>query len=248
MGWGDLPARSARPEGPADGPAASRSGISQFRLVPVPGSSKSTPTVANGHLGLRSSSIPTSENGIRSRSTPSRRARAEQRHAGGAALRTRTGAIRHPRRGTVERTSDIDNIVVSAAGWHAGTSAISGRIVLANRRCGRGRTRDGKRSETVTGVVMMLMGELRVVAGRVRDRGHQEDAAAAGCHGRTALRPQLRWRRRRLHGPEEPHRSGVKIAVPLLLATSGRLSFAAPPSRLPCSSRSRDGAGGPSGT
>ena len=72
--------------------------------------------------------------------------------------------------GLVERTSDIDNIVVSAA--QDGTPVYIrnlGQTVLAPQVRQGAVTRDGN-GETVTGVVMMLMGEnSRVVASRVRD-------------------------------------------------------------------------------
>ena len=72
--------------------------------------------------------------------------------------------------GLVERISDIDNIVVSAAA--DGTPVYIrnvGRTVLAPQVRQGAVTRDG-RGETVTGVVMMLMGEnSRVVAQRVRE-------------------------------------------------------------------------------
>jgi cobalt-zinc-cadmium resistance protein CzcA len=72
--------------------------------------------------------------------------------------------------GLVERTTDIDNIVVSAA--EDGTPVYIrnlGQTVFAPQVRQGAVTRDGN-GETVTGVVMMLMGEnSRVVAGRVRD-------------------------------------------------------------------------------
>jgi len=72
--------------------------------------------------------------------------------------------------GLVERVSDIDNIVVSAAA--DGTPVYIrnlGQTVLAPQVRQGAVTRDGE-GETVTGVVMMLMGETsRVVAARVRD-------------------------------------------------------------------------------
>ncbi|HKS60460.1 MAG TPA: CusA/CzcA family heavy metal efflux RND transporter [Xanthobacteraceae bacterium] len=72
--------------------------------------------------------------------------------------------------GLVERVNDIDNIVVSAAA--DGTPVYIrnlGQTVLAPQVRQGAVTRDGD-GETVTGVVMMLMGEnSRVVAARVRD-------------------------------------------------------------------------------
>ena len=72
--------------------------------------------------------------------------------------------------GLVEKISDIDNIVVAAA--DDGTPVYIrnvGRTVLAPQVRQGAVTRDG-RGETVTGVVMMLMGEnSRVVAQRVRE-------------------------------------------------------------------------------
>ena len=72
--------------------------------------------------------------------------------------------------GLVERVNDIDNIVVSAAA--DGTPVYIrnlGQTVLAPQVRQGAVTRDGQ-GETVTGVVMMLMGEnSRVVAARVRD-------------------------------------------------------------------------------
>jgi len=72
--------------------------------------------------------------------------------------------------GLVERISDIDNIVVSAA--EDGTPVYIrnlGQTVFAPQVRQGAVTRDGN-GETVTGVVMMLMGEnSRVVAARVRD-------------------------------------------------------------------------------
>jgi cobalt-zinc-cadmium resistance protein CzcA len=72
--------------------------------------------------------------------------------------------------GLVERVNDIDNIVVSAAA--DGTPVYIrnlGQTVLAPQVRQGAVTRDGE-GETVTGVVMMLMGEnSRVVAARVRD-------------------------------------------------------------------------------
>ena len=72
--------------------------------------------------------------------------------------------------GLVERVSDLDNIVVSAA--EDGTPVYIknlGQTQLAARVRQGAVTRDGK-GETVTGVVMMLMGEnSRVVAERVRE-------------------------------------------------------------------------------
>lgn len=72
--------------------------------------------------------------------------------------------------GLVERVSDIDNIVVSAA--EDGTPVYIrnlGQTVFAPQVRQGAVTRDGN-GETVTGVVMMLMGEnSRVVAARVRD-------------------------------------------------------------------------------
>ena len=72
--------------------------------------------------------------------------------------------------GLVERISDIDNIVVDAA--EDGTPVYIknlGQTQLAARVRQGAVTRDGK-GETVTGVVMMLMGEnSRVVAQRVRE-------------------------------------------------------------------------------
>ena len=72
--------------------------------------------------------------------------------------------------GLVERISDIDNIVVAAA--QDGTPVYIrniGETVFAPKVRQGAVTRDG-RGETVTGVVMMLMGEnSRVVAQRVRD-------------------------------------------------------------------------------
>ena len=72
--------------------------------------------------------------------------------------------------GLVERITDIDNIVVTAA--EDGTPVYIknlGQTQLAPRVRQGAVTRDGK-GETVTGVVMMLMGEnSRVVAERVRD-------------------------------------------------------------------------------
>ncbi|MEQ1760093.1 MAG: CusA/CzcA family heavy metal efflux RND transporter [Vicinamibacterales bacterium] len=72
--------------------------------------------------------------------------------------------------GLVERISDIDNIVVTAA--EDGTPVYIknlGQTQLAARVRQGAVTRDGM-GETVTGVVMMLMGEnSRVVAQRVRD-------------------------------------------------------------------------------
>jgi len=72
--------------------------------------------------------------------------------------------------GLVERVSDIDNIVVSAG--EGGTPVYIrnlGQTVFAPQVRQGAVTRDGN-GETVTGVVMMLMGEnSRVVAGRVRD-------------------------------------------------------------------------------
>ena len=72
--------------------------------------------------------------------------------------------------GLVERIPDIDNIVVSAA--EDGTPVYIknlGQTQFAARVRQGAVTRDGK-GETVTGVVMMLMGEnSRVVAERVRD-------------------------------------------------------------------------------
>ena len=72
--------------------------------------------------------------------------------------------------GLVERLSDIDNIVVSAG--EGGTPVYIrnlGQTVFAPQVRQGAVTRDGN-GETVTGVVMMLMGEnSRVVAGRVKD-------------------------------------------------------------------------------
>ncbi|MEQ1574706.1 MAG: CusA/CzcA family heavy metal efflux RND transporter, partial [Vicinamibacterales bacterium] len=72
--------------------------------------------------------------------------------------------------GLVERVTDIDNIVVSAA--EDGTPVYIrnlGQTVFAPQVRQGAVTRDGD-GETVTGVVMMLMGEnSRVVAARVRD-------------------------------------------------------------------------------
>ncbi len=72
--------------------------------------------------------------------------------------------------GLVERVNDIDNIVVSAAA--DGTPVYIrnlGQTVLAPQVRQGAVTRDGD-GETVTGVVMMLMGEnSRVVAARVRE-------------------------------------------------------------------------------
>ena len=72
--------------------------------------------------------------------------------------------------GLVERVNDIDNIVVSAAA--DGTPVYIrnlGQTALAPQVRQGAVTRDGD-GETVTGVVMMLMGEnSRVVAARVRD-------------------------------------------------------------------------------
>ena len=72
--------------------------------------------------------------------------------------------------GLVERVNDIDNIVVSAAA--DGTPVYIrnlGQTVLAPQVRQGAVTRDGQ-GETVTGVVMMLMGEnSRVVAAHVRD-------------------------------------------------------------------------------
>jgi cobalt-zinc-cadmium resistance protein CzcA len=72
--------------------------------------------------------------------------------------------------GLVERVNDIDNIVVSAAA--DGTPVYIrnlGQTVLAPQVRQGAVTRDGN-GETVTGVVMMLMGEnSRVVAARVRE-------------------------------------------------------------------------------
>jgi cobalt-zinc-cadmium resistance protein CzcA len=72
--------------------------------------------------------------------------------------------------GLVERVTDIDNIVVSAA--EDGTPVYIrnlGQTVFAPQVRQGAVTRDGA-GETVTGVVMMLMGEnSRVVAARVRD-------------------------------------------------------------------------------
>jgi heavy metal efflux system protein len=71
--------------------------------------------------------------------------------------------------GLVERVEDVDNIVVSAAA--DGTPVYIrnlGRTMLAAQVRQGAVTRDG-RGETVTGVVMMLMGEnSRIVASRVR--------------------------------------------------------------------------------
>ena len=72
--------------------------------------------------------------------------------------------------GLVERVSDIDNIVVSAG--EGGTPVYIrnlGQTVFAPQVRQGAVTRDGE-GETVTGVVMMLMGEnSRVVAARVKD-------------------------------------------------------------------------------
>jgi len=72
--------------------------------------------------------------------------------------------------GLVEQLSDIDNIVVSAG--EGGTPVYIrnlGQTVFAPQVRQGAVTRDGQ-GETVTGVVMMLMGEnSRVVAGRVKD-------------------------------------------------------------------------------
>src|SRR5262249_36422342 len=72
--------------------------------------------------------------------------------------------------GLVEQVTDIDNIVVSAAA--DGTPVYIrnlGQTVLAPQVRQGAVTRDGQ-GETVTGVVMMLMGEnSRVVAARVRE-------------------------------------------------------------------------------
>ena len=136
-------------------------------------------------------------------------ARAQQRQRWRRLHRARAGTVRHPRRRAwSRRLSDIDNIVVSAEedGTPVYIRNLGQTVVRAAGAPGRGDP-DGK-GETVTGVVMMLMGENSAWSSRrvSETRSRRSSRACPEASRRYVLRPHGAGAEDDRHGAQEPGR------------------------------------------